>query len=79
MLSPSSLAGAALLLAVLAPLARADAPQPPLPESVRQIIKAMKLEQASDISYRDAAGKEISAQQFADLRKVTKLTPQAPK
>ncbi len=69
MLSRSSLAGAALLLASLAPLARADAPQPPLPESVQQIIKAMKLEQVSDISYRDAAGKEISAQQFADLRK----------
>lgn len=69
MLSRSSLAGAALLLATLAPLSRADAPTAPLPESVQQIIKGMHLENVSNISYRDAADKEISAQQFAELRK----------
>lgn len=68
MRSCSSLA-AALLLAILAPLSRADAPKPPVPESVQKIIKGMHLENVSDISYRDIDGKEISAQQFADLRK----------
>ena len=68
MLSRSTLAGAALLLACLARLAQADA-RPPLPESVQAIISRMGLEKIEDLSYRDPSGKIITAEQFAQLRK----------
>lgn len=58
---------AALSAAFLAPVARAD--EAPLPEPVRGIIKALALEKAKDISYRDAAGKTITAEEFGALVK----------
>lgn len=61
---------ASLSVALLAPVSRADdAPRAPLPESVQGIIKALALEKVKDISYRDAAGKTITAEEFGVLFK----------
>ncbi|MDQ2990983.1 MAG: TlpA family protein disulfide reductase [Pseudomonadota bacterium] len=67
MFARSLVVATALSLAFLAPLARAD--YAPLPESVRGLVKALALEKFKDISYRDAAGKAITAEEFDVLVK----------
>lgn len=77
MLSRRTVARAALSVTVLATVlatalttpARAATARPAVPESVRAIITAMGLEKVADLSYRDAAGKLITAEQFAQLLK----------
>lgn len=64
MFSRRSLAGAALALACLAPLAHADT-TPALPESVQSLITRFMLDKVKDVSFRDAAGKQITPEEFA--------------
>ena len=58
---------ASVSLALLVSAAHAE--DAPLPESVRGLIQALALEKVKDISYRDAAGKAISAEEFGALVK----------
>lgn len=70
MIARSLVVAATLSMVLLAPASRADdAPRAPLPESVQGIIKALALEKVKDISYRDAAGKTITAEEFGVLFK----------
>lgn len=59
-----TLALAALSLTCLAPLTHAD-DTAAVPESVQAIISAMRLEKVKDLTFRDAAGKQITADEFA--------------
>jgi peroxiredoxin len=71
MSSCRSLAGAALVLACLAPTAYAET-APPLPESVQAIVTRFQLDKVKDLSFRDVAGQRITAEEFARLQKEDK-------